>query len=123
MVDNQRKLSPAEFLAELKGQPPSGSFTHAGPPVDVDSLGLDFSDLDDSTSAFGDFEVEADLNESIDDEPLQVEHDLPPKAVALPKGDVRLESLFDRVSQLLDHSPSMQEGFHPHVPSHSKKLN
>lgn len=100
MSDGQ-KLSPAEFLAELKNHTAGGDHLSGGVLDALDELELDLSDLgdlslDDLPPADGDF-----------------------SAVAKPKAastNARLSQLFDRVNDLLGGRREANERFHPRVP-------
>jgi hypothetical protein len=51
MPEENRKLSPAEFLSELKGKPAPSDLLELSPAKSADDLDLDFSDLDEDKTA------------------------------------------------------------------------
>lgn len=65
MTGSGSKLTPAEFLAELKARAPSAPPVEAETPESVDELEFDFSDLDEAS----DVDEAGDEAPSVDEEP------------------------------------------------------
>jgi len=112
MADTKGKLSPAEFLAALKGREVPARQTAAavaeGDPLD----GLDFSDLD-----AADASAPADVDDDGSGDDLNGPRSSARKPTAAPavKTDARLSELFDRVNTLLGDGTNF-EGFRPKCP-------
>lgn len=96
MADAKGKLSPAEFLAALKGrEAPARPTPKSADPLD----GLDFSDLNEEPG--GDVAVETLDDGSGEDGAQRRTSARKPANVAAVKGSARLSELFDRVNSLL----------------------
>jgi len=122
MTNEINKLSPADFLAELKSQGGEGTTVHLATSTDtadsLDDLGLDFSDLD-APDPQGEEDAIASVGiaaePEAEDESKEPEfRETKPLVVTNNK---QLSSLFDRVNDLLGNSERDEdEPFRPEVP-------
>ncbi len=115
MADSESKLSPAEFLAALKGREVT---LHPNAAADgSDPLaGLDFSDLDGPTSPLASGSGDANLDDDADIPRTSARKPVHCEAV---KNNARLTELFDRVSALLEDESAevkVEESFRPKAP-------
>lgn len=113
MSSTERKLTPAEFLAELATRKGGSATAVARGPVTADELQLDFSDLAAPAATADLSDVSGEPSPpSISATPSTEEAELP-QAV---KSDSRLSDLFARVNTLLGGGRSNEEGFFPAAP-------
>lgn len=99
-MSDANKLSPADFLAELKNQATGGEPVSGGVLDALDDLELDLSDLNDlSLDEFGDGD--------------HVSSGQKPRGAS---GNARLSQLFDRVNDLLGGKKQDGEKFIPRAP-------
>jgi len=113
MSDEQTKLSPAEFLAELKGQAGVDHLSDEQVLGALDDLDITLDDLEESF--IGGPEVVAEVAEEA---AKQGDSDQS-NGSAKPKGashNPRLSELFDRVHNLLGGKEQAEEVFRPKVP-------
>jgi len=96
------KLSPGEFLAELKGQASAEHTLSGGVLETLDGLALDLSELDD----LPDQEASEEAGPS--------ESEAPGSAAV--NSDARLRHLFDRVNELLGARQTEHDIFRPRAP-------
>ena len=126
MSDVDSKVSPGEFLAQLKGSQPA-AVIDTDLPDSMDDLDLDFSHLDDfpddlseQSSTDSEFSLVAEIEASERPERDSACEPTPrltrtPDAV---KGNAQLNDLFDRVHNLLGPSQaSAQQEFRPNEPT------
>ncbi|MGC1272131.1 MAG: AAA family ATPase [Planctomycetaceae bacterium] len=102
-MSGHSKLSPGEFLAELKGHAAAESTLSGGVLETLDNLELDLSELDDLPAE--DDALPADT--ACPDKPAK------PKAAL---GNARLSHLFDRVNELLGGRKAEADVFVPRAP-------
>ncbi|MGE3317049.1 MAG: AAA family ATPase, partial [Planctomycetaceae bacterium] len=98
MADAKAKLSPAEFLAALKGR--EAPARHTPPATSEDPLdGLDFSDLNDASAGN---DAQSEVLDDGSGEEASSRRSSARKSTAPPvKNNARLSELFDRVNSLL----------------------
>lgn len=106
MADLKSKLTPAEFLAALKGRKPPAK--HIAPPAAESIEGLDLSDLPQTPPEADQAANEAERQESSDtDDPSNMDPNAPAGTTPSTyygnyvKRNSRLSELFDRVNTLL----------------------
>lgn len=122
MSNQQDKLSPAEFLAELKDEPQSEHDVEQALDV-LDDLALDFSDLEAAESETEETPPEsidsADEDSDVEDEEI-ADGDDARELLTTPEvahGNSQLTDLFDRVNDLLGGpGDSDGEAFRPLTP-------
>ena len=125
MSQQTSKITPSEFLSQLKGQ---GSSVPGQQPADsgpIDDLDFDFSDLNESgqpaapdgsetDDAIPGTAVEPPSAGAVEDSKPEQKISRIPKAV---KGNSQLSELFDRVNDLLGSGPDdSDQAFRPAVP-------
>ena len=101
-MSDRSKLSPGEFLAELKGHAAAESTLSGGVLETLDTLALDLSELDELPA-----ENAADVDEAGSERPSK------PRAAL---GNARLSHLFDRVNDLLGGRKAEADVFVPRAP-------
>jgi hypothetical protein len=113
MADAKAKLSPAEFLAALKGREVPAR--HSPPAESENPLdGLDFSDLNDAPA---DDTTTEELDDGSGEEARSRRTSARKPTVAPVKPNARLSELFDRVNSLLGgKEPTARKRFVRPVP-------